>query len=66
MEPAGLLIGGILALALGFAVFGDDDDEAPAQPEPEMDDEGRVTGKDDEVTYGYGVPLQAKIRLECL
>ncbi|MCV2446759.1 hypothetical protein [Paracoccus sp. DMF] len=55
MEPAGLLIGGILALALGFAFFGDDDDEAPAQPEPEMDDEGRVTGTDggDEIAYDY-------------
>ena len=56
MEAAGLLIGGILALALGFAIFDDDEDEAAAQPEPEMDDEGRVTGTDggDEIAYGYG------------
>lgn len=57
MEPAGLLIGGILALALGFSIFDDDEDDAPAQPdpEPEMDDEGRVTGTDDgdEIAYDY-------------
>lgn len=57
MEPTGLLIGGILALALGFAIFDDDDDDSPAQPapEPEMDDEGHVTGTDggDEIAYDY-------------
>lgn len=55
MEPAGLVIGGILALALGFTIFDDDDDEATAQPEPEpeMDDEGRLTGTDGDDAIAY-------------
>lgn len=56
MEPVGLLVGGILALVLGVTLFDDDDNKS--QPEPEMDDEGRLTGTDgdDEIVYESGDP----------